>query len=41
LVGADLTKVEGFPAEELLHHHEHLVACYGSTNEVVVTLVLT
>jgi hypothetical protein len=39
-VGADLTEVEGFPAEEPLHHHKHLVACYGSAKEAVVTLVL-
>jgi hypothetical protein len=38
-VGADLTRVEGFPAEEPLRHHEDLVACYGSAKEVVATLI--
>jgi hypothetical protein len=38
-VGADLTGVEGFPAEEPLHHHEDLVACYGSAKEAVAALV--
>jgi hypothetical protein len=38
-VGADLTGVEGFPAEEPLRHHEDLVACYGSAKEAVAALV--
>jgi hypothetical protein len=38
-VGADLTRLGGFPMEELLRHHEDLVACYGSTKEAVVALV--
>jgi hypothetical protein len=40
-VGADLTRVGGFPAEEPLCHHEDLVAHYGLTKEVVAALVPT
>jgi hypothetical protein len=39
-VGADLTRVGGFPTEEPLRHHEDLVARYGPTKEAVATLVL-
>jgi hypothetical protein len=38
-VGADLTRVEGFPVEEPLRHHEDLVACYGSAKEAMAALV--
>jgi hypothetical protein len=38
-VGADLTGVEGFPAEEPLRQHEDLVAFYGSAKEAVAALV--
>jgi hypothetical protein len=39
-VGADLTEVGGFPAEELLCLHEDLVARYGLAKEAVAALVL-
>jgi hypothetical protein len=38
-VGADLTEVDRFPAEELLCLHEDLVARYGPTKEAVAALV--
>jgi hypothetical protein len=38
-VGADLTEVDGFPAEEPLCLHEDLVARYGLTKEAVAALV--
>jgi hypothetical protein len=38
-VGADLTEVDGFPAEEPLCLHEDLVAHYGPTKEAVAALV--
>jgi hypothetical protein len=38
-VGADLTEVDGFPAEEPLRLHEDLVARYSLTKEAVATLV--
>jgi hypothetical protein len=38
-MGVDLTRVEGFPAEEPLHHHKDLVARYGSAKEIVAALV--
>jgi hypothetical protein len=38
-VGADLTKVVGFPAEEPLRLHEDLVARYSPAKEAVVALV--
>jgi hypothetical protein len=38
-VGADLTVVEGFLAEEPLCHHEDLVTRYDSAKEAVATLV--
>jgi hypothetical protein len=38
-MGADLTEVDGFPAEELLRHHEDLVARYGPAKEAVAALV--
>jgi hypothetical protein len=38
-VGADLTKVDGFPVEEPLRLHEDLVACYNPAKEAVVALV--
>jgi hypothetical protein len=38
-VGANLTGVEGFPAEEPLCLHEDLVACYGPAKEAVAALV--
>jgi hypothetical protein len=40
-VGADLTEVGGFPAQELPRLHEDLVVCYGPTKEAVAALVLT
>jgi hypothetical protein len=39
-VGADLTEVDGYPAEEPLCLHEDLVARYGPTKEAVAALVL-
>jgi hypothetical protein len=39
LVGADLTKVDGFPVEKLLRLHEDLVAHYGLAKEAVAALV--
>jgi hypothetical protein len=38
-VGADLTEVDGFPAEEPLRLHEDLVARYGPAKEEVAALV--
>jgi hypothetical protein len=38
-VGADLTEVIGFPAEEPLRLHEDLVARYGPTKEAVAGLI--
>jgi hypothetical protein len=38
-VGADLTEVDGFPAEEPQCLHEDLVARYGSDKEAVAALV--
>jgi hypothetical protein len=38
-VGADLTKVGVFPAEEPLRLHEDLVARYGPAKEAVAALV--
>jgi hypothetical protein len=38
-VGADLTEVDGFPAEEPLCLHEDLVACYSLAKEAVAALV--
>jgi hypothetical protein len=38
-VGADLTSIEGFPAEEPLRLHKDLVACYGPAKEAVAALV--
>jgi hypothetical protein len=38
-VGADLTEVDGFPAEDPLRLHEDLVARYGLTKEAVAALV--
>jgi hypothetical protein len=38
-VGADLTEVDEFPAEEPLRLHEDLVARYGPTKEAVAALV--
>jgi hypothetical protein len=34
-VETDLTRINGFPMEEELRHHEDLVACYGPTREAV------
>jgi hypothetical protein len=39
LVGADLSQVDRFPAEEPLCLHEDLVARYGPAKEVVAALV--
>jgi hypothetical protein len=39
-VGANLTRVEGFPMDEPLRHHEDLVACYGPAKEAVAALIL-
>jgi hypothetical protein len=39
-VGANLTEVDGFPAEEPLRLHEDLVARYGPSKEAVAALVL-
>jgi hypothetical protein len=38
-MGANLTEVDGFPAEEPLHLHENLVARYCLAKEAVATLV--
>jgi hypothetical protein len=38
-VGANLTEVIGFPAEEPMRLHEDLVARYGPAKEAVATLV--
>jgi hypothetical protein len=38
-VGADLTEIDGFPAEEPLRFHEDLVARYGPAKEVVAAIV--
>jgi hypothetical protein len=38
-VGADLTEVDGFPAEEPLCLHEDLVARYGPAKEAVAALI--
>jgi hypothetical protein len=38
-VGADLTRVSGFPTEEPLRHHEDLVVRYGLGKEAVDALV--
>jgi hypothetical protein len=40
-VGADLTEVNGFPAEEPLCLHEDMVARYGLVKEAVAALVPT
>jgi hypothetical protein len=40
-VGADLTEVIGFSAEEPLRFHEDLVARYGPAKEAVAALVPT
>jgi hypothetical protein len=38
-VGANLTEVDGFSAEEPLHLHKDLAACYGPAMEAVAALV--
>jgi hypothetical protein len=38
-VGADLTEVVGFSAEDPLRFHEDLVARYGPSKEAVATLI--
>jgi hypothetical protein len=38
-VGADLTEVDRFPAEEPLRLHEDLVAHYGPAKEAVAALI--
>jgi hypothetical protein len=38
-VEADLTRVNGFPMGEELHHHEDLVACYALAREAVAAHV--
>jgi hypothetical protein len=38
-VEANLTRVDGFPAKEELHHHEGLVARYGPVREAVAAHV--
>jgi hypothetical protein len=38
-VGADLTEVNGFPAEEPLRLHEDLVARYGLAKEAVAAII--
>jgi hypothetical protein len=40
-VEANLTRVDGFPAREELHHHDGLVAHYGPMREAVAAHVPT
>jgi hypothetical protein len=40
MMEVDLTRVDGFPTEEELHHNEELVTRYGPAREAVATHVL-